>query len=87
MATEKQVLNLANMILNDPALEAVHKRVAEKMLERFRGGSREEREQINYIMDAGLAFLEELQIIIDDAIVLDEEEDEKPKRKSKPRGK
>ena len=39
MATEKQLLNLANMILNDPALEAVHKRVAEKMLERFRGGS------------------------------------------------
>jgi len=85
MATEKQLLNLANMILNDPALEAVHKRVAEKMLERFRGGSREEREQINAIMDAGLAFLEELQIILDDAVVLAEEE-EKPKTK-KPRGK
>ena len=85
MATEKQVLNLANMILNDPALETVHKRVAEKMLERFRSGNAEEREQINAALDAGLAFLEELQIIIDDAIVLDDEEDE-PKTK-KPRGK
>ena len=60
----KQELSFAKLILEHPALEAIQDRVAQQMLQRFRRGSKEEREMINAMLDNDVAFLSVLKTIV-----------------------
>jgi len=60
----KQELSFATLILEHPALEAIQDRVAQQMLQRFRRGSKEEREIINAMLDNDVAFLSVLKAIV-----------------------
>ncbi len=62
--TPKQLEDLAKYVMEHPALEEIQRRIAEKMLKKFRTGNAEMREQINAIMDADVAFLSELRAIL-----------------------
>ena len=63
-AQNKQDLSFATTVLEHPALEAIQDRVAQQMLQRFRRGSKEEREMINAMLDNDVAFLSVLKTIV-----------------------
>ena len=63
-AQGKQELAFAKLVLDHPALEAIQTRVAQQMLQRFRRGTKEEREIINAMLDNDVAFLSVLKAIV-----------------------
>ncbi|RKZ99723.1 MAG: hypothetical protein DRQ42_07140 [Gammaproteobacteria bacterium] len=85
MSTSKtQLLNLAKTVINHAALEAVLERVDKRHLSRFRTATPQVREEINACMDADIAFLQELKMIIAESETLPDDEEIIP---VKPRGK
>ena len=61
--SNESMIDLANTIMNHPALEATRERVARRLFDKFRTSNPEERDLINTIMDNEHLFFNEIASI------------------------
>jgi len=62
--SKERLTEFSKYVLEHDALEEIQSRVAEKLLTKFRQATYDQRKEISNIMDAELAFLGELKIIL-----------------------
>lgn len=74
--SKSQLEEYAKYILNHEALEEVKMLVDKRLIARFRSASREQRDELNHMMDATSLFLQELKNIVGESVDLTEDNEE-----------
>jgi len=75
MSTDTQLVDFARLVLNHPAKQKVIDRIDTKLLHQFRKGSPEVREECIKVLDSTDLFFAELRVVVDEALTLNEEDE------------